>query len=1092
MKKYRSLNIIFGWFVFLISAIVYLSTIEPTASFWDCGEFIASAWKLEVGHPPGAPVFMLMARFFTLFAGSDATQAAKTVNAMSGLASAFTILFLFWTITHLVKRMLIHTDEELTKGNVILILGSGLIGALVYTFSDTFWFSAVEGEVYASSSLFTAIVFWAILKWENIADTKYANRWLILIAYLMGLSIGIHLLNLLAIPAIVLVYYFRKYRTTRRGVITALLVAGVILGGIMYVIIPGVLKLAQLSEILFVNSFGLPYHSGIIFYTVLIVASLVWGIYKTHKNKNVIGHTVLTGLTVILIGYSSYALIVIRSNVNPPMDQNNPENVFTLLSYLNREQYGDRPLLHGQHFNAPIDGTKEGKPVYKAVDGRYEITYRRPKYLYDPEYKTLLPRMYSSDPQHVDSYMEWARIDEKELFQPRRDEQGNIVRDNQGNIVYDRSNPKRSPSFIENMRFFFRYQFNHMYWRYFMWNFAGRQNDIQSHSKAEITKGNWLSGVDFIDSAKLGNQENLPRWLKENWARNRYYMLPLLLGLLGFFVQYRKDNKNFWVVMALFFFTGLAIVIYLNQYPHQPRERDYAYAGSFYAFAIWIGMGVVALFKAAREITWTLVRKKGFIVAAGIAVIILLEMAISESLTLSLSLIYMGVLTLLLIGIMKLAGGVIRNDAVLASLILLLCLPVPLIMGAENWDDHDRSGRYVARDMAYNYLNSCAPDAILFTNGDNDTFPLWYAQEVEEIRTDVRVVNLSYLGAAWYIEQMEREAYESDPLPMTMTKNEYQHGKRDIVYLVDRISEHTNLKQAIDFLADDDPRTKQLPNVPERVDYIPSRRFKIPVDSAKVIRNKTVREEYADQLVDEVRFTINNRYITKNHMMVLDMLATNDWERPVCYAVTVSSENYLNLGEYFQTHGLAYRIVPVKHNRRDYNQGGIDPEIMFENMVNKFKWGGITDPDVYLDENILRMLSNIRNNFARLAEALIAKNKVDSAIMALDRCIELMPDDRVPYNIFMLPVIQNYYSAGEIEKANEIANILKQNTYENLDYYVSLEEKFTNLLDYEKRLALHVLNELVKYSNRHGQSDISKEIQEKMQEYMVLLNFAGR
>lgn len=1030
MKNFRLVNIITGWITFIIAAFVYLSTIEPTASFWDCGEFISSAFKLEVGHPPGAPFFMIIGRFFTLFAGDDVTKVAKMVNAMSALFSAATILFLFWTITHLAKRI-ISNGKELTIGNLIIIIGSGLVGSLAYTFSDTFWFSAVEGEVYASSSLFTALVFWAILKWENVADEPHANRWLIFIAYLMGLSIGVHLLNLLAIPAIVLVYYFRKYNVTRWGIIKALGVSALILGGIMYVLIPGAVRIAAIFELLFVNTFGLPYNSGVFFYAVVLISLLIYGLYYTVKNKKVVLNTVILSITVILIGYSSYAMLVIRSNADTPMDQNDPEDLFSLLYYLNREQYGDRPLIYGQYFNAPILSSKEGKASYYKKDGRYAKNVWRIKYVYDKRYLTIFPRMWSSDNQggHIDAYIQWARLKESDLFQPRLDQNGKPLRDNEGKIVYDRSRSKKSPGFAANLTFFWRYQIVHMYFRYFMWNFAGRQNDIQGNFKTEINKGNWISGVPFIDEVRLGNQDKLPDSMKNNKARNRYYMLPLLLGIIGLVYQYKNNRNNFWVTMTLFFMTGIAIVIYLNQNPLQPRERDYAYAGSFYAFAIWIGLGVLYLYHWSKKIIPHV------------------------------------------------------SAAVLATLIAFLA--VPFIMAKENWDDHDRSGRYAARDFAYNYLNSCDENAILFTNGDNDTFPLWYAQEVEGIRTDVRVVNLSYLSADWYIEQMHRRAYESAPVPFSLTPDKYRSGKRDVVYVVDRINEFSNLKDVISFVASDDPRTKQLPDVQQNIDYIPTRKFFIPVDTAKVIRNGTVAPGKKDQVLQRFTWELEpgRDYLTKNHLMILDLLATNNWERPVYYAITVSEDNYLNMSKYFQMEGLAYRIVPYEAEGDMFSRSGINTDKMYENMVNKFHWGGIQDPNVYLDENITRMLGNFRNSFARLAMKLIEENKPDSARKALDRCLEVIPDEVVPYNIFNLLMMQGYYQLGDTTKANYIAEKIKNNVYQDMEYFISLGRKYDNVLVYEKRVAFYSLEEIRRMATEYKQTALAIEMEEKLQQF---------
>jgi hypothetical protein len=1035
MKNYRLVNIVAGWITFIIAAFVYLSTIEPTASFWDCGEFISSAYKLEVGHPPGAPLFMMMGNFFTLFAGDDVTQVAKMVNSMSALFSALTILLLFWSITHLAKRIVVK-NAEMTMGNLIAVIGSGFVGALAYTFSDTFWFSAVEGEVYASSSLFTALVFWAILKWENVADEPHANRWLILIAYLMGLSIGVHLLNLLAIPAIVLVYYFRKYEVTPFGTLKALVISALILGGIMYILIPKVIEIAALFELLFVNTFGLPYSSGILFYALLLVGLIVYGLYITWLRQKVILNTAILAIAVILIGYSSYAMLVIRSAADTPMDQNDPENVFSLLYYLNREQYGDRPLIYGQYFNAPILSSKDGKPSYYKEGGKYKENNYRIKYEYDKKFTTLFPRMWSSDAGggHIDAYIQWAKLKESDLFQARVDKDGNPMRDREGKIVYDNSKGKKSPNFAQNLRFFWRYQVVHMYFRYFMWNFAGRQNDIQASYKTDINKGNWISGIPFIDNIRLGNQLELPDNMKNNKARNKYYMLPLLLGLIGLYYHYKKHRNDFQVTMMLFVMTGIAIVIYLNQSPLQPRERDYAYAGSFYAFAIWIGLGVLAFYELLKKI-------------------------IPAS-----------------------------SGAVLATLISLAA--VPAVLANENWDDHDRSGRYVARDFAYNYLNSCAENAIIFTNGDNDTFPLWYAQEVEGIRTDVRVMNLSYLAADWYIEQMHRKAYESEPVPLSLTMDKYRSGKRDIVYVFDRIKGYSDLRQVIDFVASDDPRTKQLPDITQTIDFMPTRRFFIPVDTAEVLKNGTVSRANAAKLTSQMAWELEpeRNYVTKNHLMILDLLATNNWERPVYYAITVSEDNYLNLGSYFQMEGLAYRIVPFASAGDMFGRGGINTDVMYENLVNKFRWGGVNNPKVYLDENVLRMLGNFRSSFARLALQLIVENRKDSARKTLKKCLEVIPDKVVPFNVYNLLLVEAYYKLGDIDTANQIVAGIKSNVYQDMKYFAGLGKKYMTYLMYEKRVAFYTLDEIRRMATTYNQQELAKEMEQKIQEFASSLN----
>ncbi|MDA3779830.1 MAG: DUF2723 domain-containing protein [Bacteroidales bacterium] len=1005
MKNFKLVNRISGWLVFLIASTVYLLTIEPTTGFWDCGEFIASAFKLQVGHPPGAPLFMILARFFSLFA-IDNMHVAEMINSMSALASSFTILFLFWTITHLAKK-LYSKNDELSTGNMIAIIGSGVVGALAYTFSDTFWFSADEGVVYALSSLFTAIVFWAILKWENVADKKYANRWLILIAYLMGLSIGVHLLNLLAIPAIVFVFYFKKFETSKKGVFYAITISIITIAFIMYGIIPGVVKIASKFELLFVNGFGLPYNSGNLFYSAALIAAIIFGIYYTHKKKKVILNTIILAFTVIVIGYSSFTMIVLRSIANPPMDENNPETVFSLVNYLNREQYGSRPLVKGQYYNAPVVDSKEPY-TYRKKNGEYIKQFSlNPIYKYDKRFTTVLPRMYSPNPEHIKEYKKWGSIKGRKITITGQDGKPQI---------------KYIPTFGENIKFFFRYQVNHMYLRYFWWNFAGKQNDIQGHGGS--LHGNWLSGFDFYDNMRLGPQENQPEQYKNHKARNIYYMLPFLLGLIGFFFQYNKNKKDFWVVTMLFVLTGLAIVVYLNQTPMQPRERDYAYAGSFYAFAIWIGLGV------------------------------------------------MGIANLLSKKLPKVAA---------ASLSTIVCLVfVPGIMASENWDDHDRSDRYTARDYAYNYLNSCAPNAILFTHGDNDTFPLWYAQEVEGIRTDVRVVNLSLLNTGWYIDQMKRKAYDSEPVPFSMEHEQYLQGKRDQVYIFDRIEDYVNLRKIIDFVADDDDRTKIKISTSEMINYIPTKKFILSVDSTTVVNNGTVKLKNADKIVPEIKWEINKRRVLKSELMILDLLATNNWERPV-YFVSAGGDSNMGLDNYLQLEGFAYRLVPIKTESNDYlNIGGIDADIMYNNLMNKFQWGNMNDTNIYVDHTLSRTTSviRIRNKFSRLANKLLENGEKDKAVAVLDKCVELMPNKNFPYDLFVLNIIESYYKAGANDKANKIVKKFASISEHDMNYYFALEEPFASSLDYEKRVSAHIMQRLIDVTQRYKQAELSKEIEQ--------------
>jgi tetratricopeptide (TPR) repeat protein len=1020
MKKYTLFNNVFGWLSFLIASIVYIMTIEPTTSFWDCGEFITTSFKLQVGHPPGAPLFMIVGRFFTLF--GDAGSAAKMVNVMSALASGFTILFLYWTITHLSKKLII-TDNEPSTGQTITIIASGFVGALAYAFSDTFWFSAVEGEVYASSSLLTAIVFWAILKWENVADEPYANRWLIFVSYIIGLSIGVHLLNLLAIPAIVFVYYFRKYEVTRKGIINTFIVSVVILGGIMYGIIPGVVTVGSWFELLFVNSFGLPYHSGLIFYLAALMAAIVYGIYYTAKKNKVFWNTVIIGVTVIILGYSSFALIIIRSAAKPPMDQNSPNDTFSLLSYLNREQYGERPLFKGQYFTAPYDTRErfhEVKPIYSQIDGKYVVTSNRLRANYDERFTTFFPRMYSSvEETHAQDYMQWGKI------------KGTRIQ-----VVNESGQTETliKPTFTENLRFFIRYQVGHMYFRYFMWNYVGRQNDIQGHGG--ILYGNWLSGVNFIDDWRLGDQDNLPARFVNNKARNTYFFLPFILGLLGILYQYKKGaegKKGLWLVFLLFFMTGIAIVIYLNQYPHQPRERDYAFAGSFYAFAIWIGLGVLAVSEALKKY-----------------------------LPETVSAVIAGTLTLVL---------------------------VPGIMVAQNWDDHDRSNRYTARDLGANYLKSVKPNGIIFTNGDNDTFPLWYNQDVEGVRTDVRVCNLSYLQTDWYIEQMKRKAYESDPMPFSMSINQFRQGTRDVVYLLDdsRITRETvGLKEAISFIADDNPATKL--QQAENAAYIPKKVLSFEVDKEAVIRNKVVRPEDYDKIVDTITIDLSNRsFLPKDEMMILDLLATNNWERPIYWAITVGSNKYINLQDYFQLEGFAYRFVPIKRqsNPQTLSFGSVASDIMYDNIMNNFEYGNMNDPGIYVDENNARMMTNIRNSFNRLARTLIEEGKIDSAIAVIDRCNELVPNEIIQYEFFALELAESYYAAGATDKGKTMIQKAFDAYNDELGYLFSLKKKHVNTQSAIEEIQRNIfyLQKMEQAVRLAGDVEFSKTISDTIQSY---------
>ncbi|MEZ4738337.1 MAG: DUF2723 domain-containing protein [Flavobacteriales bacterium] len=1083
---YKKLNIVTGWLVFLVAAWTYIVTIEPTSSFWDCGEFIATAYKLEVGHPPGAPLFMILARVAGAFVSPENVPVA--VNVLSALASAFTILFLFWSITHMAHKLATRNGMALTTGSLIAIMGSGIVGALAYTWSDSFWFSAVEGEVYALSSFFTAIVFWAILKWESEAEQPHSTRWLILIAYLMGLSIGVHLLNLLCIPAIAFVYYFKRYEPSLKGVVMTFVASAVILGTIQAVIIPGIVKLAGSFELLFVNDLGLPFNTGNLVYTLLLVGAVVWLLRWTQRNGKVLWNTVILGVSVILVGYSSYAMIVIRSTANPPIDENNPENVFNLLSYLNREQYGDRPLLVGQFWDSPYaDERKDGNPVYTAtyqikkdgravknvydqwsaqhfveenpghtVDHAYIITDSRKgsEPVYDPDFTMVFPRMYSAQRNHISAYKEWS--DFKGRPMRTKDREGKPT------IIY-------KPTFGENMKYFFSYQMDWMYWRYFMWNFAGRQNDIQG--SGNILEGNWMTGIDAIDSERLGNQELMPPSMTQNKGYNHYYLLPFLLGLIGLVYQMFRHARDWAVVMLLFFFTGVAIVIYLNQTPYQPRERDYAYVGSFYAFAIWIGLGVFALFDAARSLQQ---KELGVAIGAafGLGVLkYLVETIGGGDHAISYSILYMAALGGVALGLFHVLGRM-RNETLTGTLATLLGLIVPGVMVADAWDDHDRGNRTPARDLASDYLESCAPNAILFTNGDNDTFPLWYAQEVEGIRTDVRVVNLSLLNTDWYIDQMRRKAYESEPVPFAMAPEKYRQGTRDVVALIPQGEGYRDLKEMMEFVAND--RNMQVLFQRGVKDaYFPTDKFSIPVDSATVFGNGTLQPNDSNW-VRSVRWKIDRQVLLKNHLMVLDLLANNNWERPIYFAVTTGPDSYINLQDHFQLEGLTYRVVPVYSPNKNPNlQGRVATDVMFKNVTEKFRWGNMeTEGDIYLDENILRMTTNLRLQLSSLAEALIEEGRDDDARTILDLSMEKMPERNVPFDRILLPTIEAYYAIGDVEKADSLSERLFTIMEENLNYYMSLEPRFASLLMDDMAISHAVMGRLMSTAGAAGQQPV--------------------
>jgi len=1017
MNNYRKLNNLLGWITFAIASTVYLRTAEPTASWWDCGEYISTAFKFQVGHPPGAPTFQLLGRFFSLFAFGDLSKVAFMVNCMSALASGFTILFLFWSITAITKKLI--KSNEMTTGQMWAILGSGLVGALAYTFSDSFWFSAVEGEVYAMSSFFTAVVFWAILKWEAVADQKHSNRWILLVAFLMGLSIGVHLLNLLAIPAISFIYYFKKYKTTARGVISTGVISIFLLAVVMYVIIPWVVKLAGSFELFFVNTAGLPFNSGTIIYFAVLIGAIVWGLIYTKKHNRSVLNTIILCIALILIGYSSFFMLVIRANANTPINENDPDDAIGLLSYLNREQYGDWPILYGQCYNAPVVDYKDGSPIYikDAAKGKYIITDDRKQSIsvFDPRFCTVFPRMWSNQKQsHITAYKEWGKIQGTPIAVT-----GN---DGSSQTIY-------KPTFVENLRFFFTYQVGHMYLRYFMWNFAGRQNDIEGYGS--IDNGNWISGISWLDNWRLGNQDNMPHSM-QNSAKNKFYMLPLLLGLIGFIFHLNRRNKDAIVVALLFFMTGLAIVLYLNQTPYQPRERDYAYAGSFYAFAIWIGIGVFAIFDYLKKLK--------------------------------------------------------VNQTVTAIVVTFICLLlVPCVMAKDGWNDHDRSGKYACRDFAVDYLMSCEPNAILFTNGDNDTFPLWYAQEVEGIRRDVRVVNYMLASGDWYIHQLARKTYDSDPIKFTLTPDQYNKGVNEYIGYYEQVKDTVEVKDLISFIASDDPKSKITYQDNKPMSFYPTKHLKLTVDREKALKNGIVPQRFANRILKDVRWDIKSNYMYKNDIMLLDFLANNDWKRPIYFASPSTVSNAFNVEKYCQMEGWVYKFMPLQSDKSSDEMGPVDTYESYDILMNKCKWGNLNNPKVLVDRESMRNSQIPRTNFMRLAQALVIENKKDSAIKVLDRCLEVFPDSKVPFDIYMSPIPEIYYRAGAMQKGNKMVEVLAKIYEDNLNYYFSLPTKFSDNYDNEKQQNLSVLHRLAVVSKQFNQTQLSNKIENYVNQKIKLM-----
>lgn len=1076
-KEFKRLNNLIGWLVWAIATFTYVSTIEPTASFWDCGEYIACAYKLEVGHPPGAPFFLLIGRFFSLLGGGDPAIAGMMINVMSALCSSFSILFLFWSITRIGIRAYGKKVSELSKAHHWAILGAGAVGGLAYTFSDSFWFSAVEGEVYAMSSLFTAIVFWAILKWdeEDTENPVAAMRWLVLISYLIGLSIGVHLLNLLAIPSIVFVVYYKKYKFTWKGFLYAGIFSILLLGFVQNIMIPKLVKFISDYEVFFTNKLHLGFSTGTVIFFILLLFSLVslirytinknekfykWGYYslivfsifaivsapsgggvftrllvmggivyaiRQYKNKTITLNAIFLSFATLLIGYSSFFVLVIRSQANPPMDENDPENATNLLSYLLREQYGDFPLVYGQYYNAPMAprnefgdadplfGRDEKNGNYKVIDDRKKSVVK-----YEKEFCTVFPRMYSGQQHHEAGYRYW----------------GNVEEHHRNKLVEGRDGEPETvqvPTMGANLTYLLSYQINYMYLRYFYWNFVGRQNDMQGTTGNNMD-GNWQSGIKPLDDFKLDTDTSQKIYRDKNSkANNSFYALPLILGLLGAYFHYKRRRQDSWIVLSFFLLTGMAIVAYLNQTPYQPRERDYAYAGSFYAFAIWIGLGVLYLFEVLSK------KSVSVITAIGAT---------------------------------------------------SLSLAAPGIMAFEGWDDHNRSLRTLSRDVAINYLQSCAPNAILFTNGDNDTFPLWYAQEVEGIRTDVRVVNLSLLQTDWYIKQMRRAAYDSKPVPFSIPEEKLEASKLEYIFINTQNSQAINAKQAVDMATSDDYNTK-IESGGELIDVLPSKNLYVNVDSLQVMKNKVIDTKDTSRLAKRISWVLSGRsMITKNDLMVLDLVANNNWERPIYFAVTTGDEAYVGLKEYFQLEGLAYRLVPIKQTPSESAQGGrVNTKVMYDNLMNKFYWGGMDKPGVNLDENCMRMAGNLRMQMGILAGALINENKNKEAKNVLDKCLTVMPEENVPFDATIFTICAAYYELGEIEKANALANKLFDIYESDLRIYNSQKPNRRAAYGRDIAQAKEILKRVTSLTQQFKQDELNKNFMGRLNGLLTAEDF---
>lgn len=1047
---YKKINNIFGWVAFIIASLTYILTLEPSSSFWDCGEFVACIYRLQVAHQPGAPLFTMIGKVFTLLSMGNNTKVAYWANMASALASGATIMFLFWTVTALAKKLLVKKTEEINTTNLILIIGAGLVGALAYAYSDTFWFSAVESEVYAQSSLCTAIVFWAILKWDANADEQHADKWIVFIAYVMGLSIGIHLLNLLVIPAIALVIYFRRAKNiTSKGTFWAFFAGIVAVAFVLWGVIQYTVKGAAFSDLLFVNTLGFGFGSGAVVFFVLLIATIVSGIYYTIKplkpaiivaavcfilalgiSAGIIGvvvgaavlalleyvvkirqkrfalNTFLICLLFILFGYSSFVMIVVRAKANPNLNNSDPENAFALNSYLNRDQYGDTPLLYGQFFDSTPTEQTEGATIYRRGETKYEVAGKKLTTVYDRN--TPFPRMFSDKAGHPDFYRAWSKLGQSE-----------------------------HPTFATNLGFFGTWQVNQMYTRYFLWNFVGRANDLDGQTGAIDGKGgidgSWLSGWDF--------NKPLPYSVTESKSYNRLFFLPLIIGLIGLFFHFWRDQRNAGVVLVLFFFTGLAIVLYLNQDPLQPRERDYAYAGSFYAFAIWIGLGVLA---------------------------------IADFLSKKIN---------------------AKTSAIIATLICLLAAPV--LMANQEWDDHDRSTKLTPHDMAYNYLNSCAPNAILFTYGDNDTYPLWYIQEVENVRPDVRIVNLSLLGTDWYIRGMKNKMNESEPLPISMSNDKFKPGVRDVIYFNDqKLAGATELKEVFDFMTSDDKSTMVEYNNGDVANYLPTKNFKLTIDPNQVVQTGTVPAAEKDKIVPEMDWTFSGRYVTKDVLAMMDILSHNNWKRPIYFSVTVPNDNMIGLDKYLYNEGFAYRLMPLKPDTASNALENSNTPVMYHNMMTKFKWGNMKTAR-YLDHESMTMFYPlITRLYSNLSDNLMKEGHNDLAKNTLKKYDEVMPGiiNSTEVAVRKFYMIESSYRLGDIPLANKLSNQVDDYVNNLLNYNYALLQRNEISLDNNRdvQYSIQILSGLVGFTKEFKQTELNTKFSAQLKGFETKFGISAK